>query len=77
MEGTTVYPVKKVKIDKTMLFDKEGPVSGYLNLPPTDTAIHPSGYLVSINRDMGKMEVLDLKNDPGILALLVQHAVYR
>jgi len=68
MEGTTVYPVKKVKIDKTMLFDKEGPVSGYLNLPPTDTAIHPSGYLVSINRDMGKMEVLDLKNDPGILA---------
>ncbi|HSW61454.1 MAG TPA: hypothetical protein VLJ60_11680, partial [bacterium] len=63
----TVYPVNKIKIDKTMTFDKKDSVYGYLNLPPTDTAIHPSGYLVSINRDLGKMEVLDLKNDPAPL----------
>ncbi len=62
-EEREIYPVKRIKIDKALSFAKESFVHGYLSLPPTDTAIHPSGFLVSINKNHSKMEILDLKDE--------------
>ncbi len=63
VDGTVHYFVRKVSIDQNLLFDTSSTAVGQLSMPSTDTAVHPSGYLVSIYRDLNKMEILNLNND--------------
>jgi len=64
IDGTVHYFVRKISVDQNLSFNMTSTASGQLNMPSTDTAVHPSGYLVSIYRDLNKMEILDLNNDP-------------
>ncbi len=54
------YYAQKIETDNDISFDETDRAAGFLSLPPTDAAVHPGGYLVSVNREYSKMEILDL-----------------
>lgn len=68
LAGHTAYFIQKVAVDATLSFAPADAVVGRFAMPPTDVAIHPSGYAVSVNRDFNKLEVLDLSATPVPLA---------
>lgn len=63
-EGEVGHFVSRVAIDASMSLGPQDTAIGRLVLPPTDVAIHPSGFLVSVNRDRSKMEILDIDGPP-------------
>jgi hypothetical protein len=64
---TTSNVVRRIRLDLTPP-DYDPPMNGEawgaLNLESTDLLLHPSGRLVSINRALHKMEILNLPSAP-------------